>query len=255
MHEHALQLGLHVDPDLGEDLARGATERTGMQRPEGLDLGVVVEQHEVGAPVDRQLVRRAQADADGGSQALRPALAVADGRLRPVEAADPVRHLAVAEDGRQGWPIGRHGPSGDRGRSLRPGPWRRQSVESNESVSACFEMIASAPHELGGAPSASAPSTEMSTITTDGSSSRIRRAASAPPIPGMRTSIRMKSGRSSGARVTASSPEAASPARSNSAAGSSTSVRTIRLKASWSSTASTPQYARPAAACGAAPTG
>ena len=113
-----------------------------------------------------------------------------------------------------------------------PGPWRRQSVESDAGVSACFAMIASAPQALGGAASASAPSTEISTITTDGSSSRIRRAASTPLMPGIRTSIRMRSGISRDASATASSPEAASPAQSNTVAGSSTIARTIRLKAS-----------------------
>ena len=57
MREHALEQGIHVIPDLGEHLARGAAESIRMERAERLDLRVVVQQHEVRAPVDGELVR------------------------------------------------------------------------------------------------------------------------------------------------------------------------------------------------------
>ena len=57
MREHALEQGIHVIPDLGEHLARGEAESARVEGAERLDLRVVVQQHEVRAPVDGELVR------------------------------------------------------------------------------------------------------------------------------------------------------------------------------------------------------
>ena len=135
-------------------------------------------------------------------------------------------------------------------------PCRRHSVASVIGVSTCFDMIASAPQVVGDALD------RARAVDRDEHDDRRRKQGAELPRrlhaadPGIRTSIRMRSGPSSTARSIASSPDAASPTNSN-CVEASTTVRTMLLNASWSSTARTPQRfvppgsstARPACWC------
>ena len=105
--------------------------------------------------------------------------------------------------------------------------------------SACFGIVASAPRASGSPSAAGVTSTEISTITASGRIARTRRAATMPPIPGIRTSMMIRSGARSAASSTDSSPDDASPTSSNSSVASTTE-RATRRNSSWSSTTSTP---------------
>ena len=96
------------------------------------------------------------------------------------------------------------------------------------------------PHPQARASSAnsSESSIEISTTTVPGCVSLILRAASIPPMPGIRTSSSTSSGRRRSTAATASSPDPTSPTGSNPAVALITS-RAAWRKTTWSSTVRT----------------
>ena len=76
----------------------------------------------------------------------------------------------------------------------------------------------------------------MRMIFVVGAAWRIRRVASMPSMPGIRTSMKTTSGDSSRARSTASSPLAASPTTTTTSSESSSAVRRPSRVTGWSST-------------------
>src|SRR5262249_57671118 len=69
-----------------------------MLRPEDRSVGVVVEDDELRAPEEDDLGLGRQQRAEGAAEALRPGVKGAERRPRPVEAADPLAHLASARE-------------------------------------------------------------------------------------------------------------------------------------------------------------
>src|SRR4051794_32941548 len=78
-------------------------------RPEERDVRVVVEQGQVVTPADVQREPRAEADAERGSQALRPQRRPSQRRIAlPVELAHPAGHFAIAGKDLRWGARGRH---------------------------------------------------------------------------------------------------------------------------------------------------
>ena len=97
-------------------------------------------------------------------------------------------------------------------------------------------MYAAAPHSAArGAYSSSSYVERSRTTERPGSAARICRVASSPLMPGRFTSIRTRSGASSDAIETESSPVSASPTTSKPSVASTT-IRAAMRNGSWSST-------------------
>ena len=93
---HGGELGGDDVPDVGPHLAAGPAEAPGVALGRDLRPALVVEQHEVGAPVDGGGEGRAQADAQGRAQHLGPALGGPERSLGPGVGADQRTHRAPA---------------------------------------------------------------------------------------------------------------------------------------------------------------
>ena len=85
-----------VVADLGPDLDRRPAQRLGMLAPDDRLVGIVVEIGQLAAPADPDRLARSQHDAQGGLQALRPAVGCSQGGSGPVVAADQRAELAAA---------------------------------------------------------------------------------------------------------------------------------------------------------------
>ena len=83
-------------PELGPRFANGRPERRRVLAAEDGKVRVVVKGHEVGTPEHRDLGLRRQQMAERAPQALRPSVHGPERRLRPVQGADALPHLAPA---------------------------------------------------------------------------------------------------------------------------------------------------------------
>lgn len=120
---------------------------------------------------------------------------------------------------------------------------RSQSAVRLAGRRCCLLITAIAPHASASAGGTSWGSAETRTTAEALCASVMHRAAATPPRPGMRTSIRTRSGRSAAASVTACSPDVASPTASKPGVDS-ISRRAATRNGGWSSTTSTPTVLR-----------
>ena len=93
---HAFQHGADIAPDLAPAVRAGLAQRLGVLAgsQEG-DIAIVVDQAEVFAPPDGDGKARAQRQAHGVAQGLRPAVRRSQGRGRPVVGTHACRHFAA----------------------------------------------------------------------------------------------------------------------------------------------------------------
>ena len=96
---HLVEMRRDVRPDVGPDLGSRAAQRPWMLCSRNRAPRVVVEQDQVGSPVDGDRERRPGADAQGGTQALRPRGDRPDRSTGPVEGPHAGHHLAAADEG------------------------------------------------------------------------------------------------------------------------------------------------------------
>ncbi len=101
--DHALEHGLDDIPDFRPDFTARLSQRLRMLAPQDRGVGVVVECDELGAPVDHDGKARAEADADCRTQTLGPPIRRPDPRLRPIEGANTLAHLAAAGEELARW--------------------------------------------------------------------------------------------------------------------------------------------------------
>ena len=95
--EHGIEQLLEPGrPELGPRFANGRPERRGVLAAEDGTVRVVVEGHEIGTPEHRDLGLRRKQMAERAPEALRPTVDGPERRLRPVQGADALPHLAPA---------------------------------------------------------------------------------------------------------------------------------------------------------------
>ncbi len=100
-HHLGVQRAHHI-PDLRPALHAALPQRARMLGPENRHVAVVVKLDGVGTPPDGHGEARLGADADRGSEALRPAIARSERGGGPVLGADVRAHGAAGRQGRRG---------------------------------------------------------------------------------------------------------------------------------------------------------
>ena len=153
----------------------------------------------------------------------KPARAASETAWGGTEGPGPVAETSASAMGRPAWP-----PRRRSSRACEAGAVRKSRLRTS----------AAAPHSCASSANSSESSIVIRTMTVPGLASLILRAASTPPMPGIRTSSSTSSGRRRSTASTASSPDSASPTDSNPGVAAITS-RAARRKTIWSSTVRT----------------